>query len=120
MNHPESDLQIQVADILRLHQDSRRFIFTSAPNELMGMARSGAGLARMARFLKMGMRPGWSDLTIIRDGKAYLLELKTPTGTMSEKQRMFKADAIAAGADYAIAHTLDESVDALRIWGIVT
>jgi hypothetical protein len=119
MNHPEADLQVQVADILRLYQDPRKFVFTSAPNELMGSARSGAGLARMARFRKMGMRAGWADLTIIRDGKAYLLELKTPTGTMSEKQKTFRTDAIAAGAEYAVARTLEQAVSALALWGMI-
>ena len=119
MNHPESDFQVKVADILRLYQDSRKFVFTSAPNELMGQARNGGGLARMARFRKMGMCPGWADLTIIREGKAYLLELKTPKGVLSDKQKAFRADAITAGAEYAVARTLEQAVGALAIWGII-
>ena len=118
MTHPESDLQIQVADLLRLHEKSRHFIFFSIPNELLGSARSKGGLGRMARFKRMGLRSGVADLIIIRFG-AYFLELKTSRGKQSKKQKQFQADAIDAGAEYALAHNLDEAIGALKIWGII-
>lgn len=118
MTHPEADLQIQVADLLRLHEKSRHFIFFSIPNELLGSARSNGGLGRMARFKRMGLRSGVADLIIIRFG-AYFLELKTSRGKQSESQKQFQADVIDAGAEYAIAHNIDEAIGALKIWGII-
>ena len=119
MTHPEADLQIQVADLLRIHQRRQRFIFWSTPNELLGSARTKGGLGRMARFKRMGSRSGVSDLIIIRFGGAFLLELKTENGKQSENQKSFQRDAIDAGASYAVAHNLDEAIDALKIWGII-
>jgi hypothetical protein len=119
MTHPEADLQIQVADLLRIHQKRQRFIFWSTPNELLGSARTKGGLGRMARFKRMGLRSGVSDLIIIRFGGAFLLELKTEGGKQSENQKSFQRDAIDAGASYAVAHNLDEAIDALKIWGII-
>lgn len=119
MNRPEADLQIQVADLLRLHEWGRKFIFFSIPNELLGSARTNGGLGRMVRFKRMGLLPGVADIIIVRDGRVYFLELKSPKGRQSDSQLQFESDAIRAGAKYAIAHNIDEAIDSLRIWGII-
>jgi hypothetical protein len=62
----------------------------------------------------MGVRPGTADLLFVRPGApALFLELKTSRGTQSESQRAFEAQAIAAGAQYAIARSLDAALDVL-------
>ena len=119
MTHPEADLQIQVADLLRLHEESRHFIFWSTPNELLGSARSNGGLGRMARFKRMGLRSGVADMVIVKNGCALFLELKSEVGRQSENQKQFQSDVIDAGAEYAIAHNIDEAIGALKIWGII-
>jgi hypothetical protein len=119
MNHPEADLQIQVADLLRLYEKPRRLVFTSVPNELMGKAKGSAGLAKMARFRRMGLRSGVSDLIVVRAGRAYFLELKSKAGVVSDAQRKFMDDAILAGAEYAVARTFEQAVDVLQIWGVI-
>jgi hypothetical protein len=130
VTHPEADLQIQVADMLRLYEKQRHFIWFSTPNELLGSARSKGGLGRMARFKRMGLRPGVADIVIVKggkqyegniqfDGRAYFLELKDKGKKQSENQKQFEADALDAGAEYAVADTLDKAIDALRIWGII-
>jgi len=119
VTHPEADLQIQVVDLLRLYESRMVFIFWSTPNELLGSARSKGGLARMARFKRMGLRPGVADLVIVKNGRIYFLELKSETGRQSEIQKKFQNDAIGVGADYALAHNLDEAIYALKIWGII-
>lgn len=119
MTHHEADLQIQVVDLLRLHEKSRHFIFWSTPNELLGSARSKGGLGRMARFKRMGLRSGVADIVIVKNGCTLFLELKSEVGRQSENQKQFQADAIDAGAEYAVAHNLDEAIYALKIWGII-
>jgi hypothetical protein len=119
MNREESDLQIQVADLLAIYRKSRNFVFFAVSNEAMGAARTGGGLARMARFKRMGMLAGVSDLCITRLGKLYCLELKKPGGVMSKDQKEFRDNIIASGAEYSTAYTLDEAIDALKIWGII-
>jgi hypothetical protein len=119
MTHPEADLQIQVADLLRLYEKQRHFVWFSTPNELLGSARSKGGVARMARFKRMGLRPGVADIVLTRLGRSYYLELKDKGKKQSENQIAFEADALDAGAEYAVADTLDKAIDALKNWGII-
>ena len=114
----ESQIQIQVADWLRLHEASGGFVFFSVPNEALGRANSKAGLWRMARLKHMGLRPGAPDLIIIKAGRAYLLEMKAEHGKQSISQVEFEADAIRAGAKYAVAHSFDEAKKIIEEWAI--
>jgi hypothetical protein len=116
---PETELQIQVANVLRLYEALRGFIFFSVPNELLGSATGRGGMGRMARFKRMGLRPGVTDIVIVRGGKAFFLELKSPVGVQSDSQIQFCADATRAGAECAVARSFDEALDALSMWGIL-
>ena len=119
MNRDESDLQIQIVDLLEIYKVSRKIVFCAIPNELMGRAKSVAGLSRMKKFKRMGLRKGASDLIITRLGKSYYLEVKDDDGVLSRDQRDFRADVIDAGAEYACAYSFEEAIDALKIWGII-
>ena len=85
----------------------------------MGKAKTGAGLGRMARLKRMGLRPGVADIVIIRKGRAYFLELKTKEGVQSERQSAFQADCFYVGAEYAIAHSFEEAQKIVREWKIL-
>jgi hypothetical protein len=115
----ESDIQIQVADWLRLYESARDFIFFACSNEAMGEAKTGAGLGRMARLKRMGLRPGVADIVIIRKGRAYFLELKTLDGVQSERQQAFQADCYYVGAEYEIAHSFEEAQAIVKKWKIL-
>jgi hypothetical protein len=55
-----------------------------------------------------GRRAVAADLLFIRaDAPPLFLELKTSRGTQSQSQRAFEAQAIAAGAQYAIVRSID-------------
>jgi hypothetical protein len=111
----ESDIQIQVADWLRLYESARDFIFFSCPNE--GIDR--ANPARLAKLKRMGLRPGVADIVIIRKGRAYFLELKTEEGVQSERQSAFQADCFYVGAEYAIARSFEEAQKIVKEWKIL-
>ena len=115
----EAEIQIQLVQYLTLAAPSRGFLFFSVPGEALGSARSGAGIGRMVRLKKMGLRSGVADLVIVKDGRVYFLELKRRLGKQSANQLVFEADAIRAGADYAVAHSFDEAVNTLKAWGII-
>ena len=115
----ESAIQIQLVEYLELAARSRDFLFWSTPNEGMGSARSGAGIGRMVKLKKMGLRSGVADLVFVKDGRTYFLELKRRLGKQSANQLFFEADAIRAGAEYAVAHSFDEAVNVLKAWGIL-
>jgi hypothetical protein len=64
-----------------------------------------------SRLKRMGLRPGAADLLFLRAGTPPLfLELKTSRGTQSQSQRAFEAQAITAGAQYAIVRSIDEAL----------
>jgi hypothetical protein len=118
MAYLESDLQIEVADYIRLFDRQREITWFSIPNELFGALRSKAGLGRMVRFKRMGLRSGVSDIVLIYRSRAYCLELKIKGGKQSENQEDFEKDARTSGAEYAIAFSLNEAIEILQGWGI--
>ena len=64
-----------------------------------------------SRLKRMGVRAGAADLLFVRAGAPPLfLELKTSRGTQSQSQRAFEAQAITAGAQYAIVRSIDEAL----------
>jgi len=115
----EAEIQIQLVQYLALAAPSRGFLFFSVPGEALGSARTGAGIGRMVRLKKMGLRSGVADLVIVKNGRVYFLELKRRLGKQSANQLVFEADAIRSGADYAVAHSFDEAVNILKSWEII-
>jgi hypothetical protein len=111
----ESDTQIQIADWLRLYESARDFIFMSIPNE----GKDRGNVARLMKLLRMGLRPGASDIIIFWQGRAYCLEIKTEDGVQSDDQKAFEADCARVGVPYAVARSFDEAREILRIWQII-
>jgi hypothetical protein len=111
----ESDIQIQIADWLRLYESARDFIFMSCPNE----GKDRGNVARLMKLLRMGLRPGASDIIIFWQGRAYCLEIKTEDGVQSDDQKAFEADCARVGVPYAVARSFDEAREILRIWQII-
>jgi hypothetical protein len=111
----ESDIQIQVADWLRLYESARDFIFMSIPNE----GKDRGNVARLMKLLRMGLRPGASDTILFQRGRAYCLEVKTEDGVQSDDQKAFEADCARVGVPYAIARSFEEAQEIVRKWKIV-
>jgi hypothetical protein len=70
-------------------------------------------------FAGLGVRPGVSDLILLRDGKAFALELKTERGRPSAAQMQFISEFRAAGGEASIANGLDEAMRLLEAWGLL-
>jgi hypothetical protein len=115
----EADIQIQVVDYVSLLAAQCGFIFFAVPNESMGEAKTGAGLGRMVRLKKMGLRSGVADLVFIKDSRAYFLEMKKPGGKQSENQIDFQLDCAMVKAQYAVAWSFEEAIKILRFWKII-
>ena len=108
----ESDIQTQLVTLLDLvlPSDSIRH---HSPNEGMHRPQYRAKQARM------GMTSGWPDLEIMvpdvffRCGvepATIFIELKTPTGRVSDKQRLVMAKLEALGCHVAVCRSVQESV----------
>lgn len=108
----EAEIQMMVVEWLRLHEAVGGYLFFSVPNE--GMDR--ANPARLAKLKRMGLRPGVSDLVIVKDGQAHFLEIKKPGGKRSVGQVDFAADCMIAGSKYGLAWSYDEAINILQKW----
>jgi Holliday junction resolvase len=56
----------------------------------------------------LGSYPGLSDLVAVRGGRVVHIEVKTPKGVQSEKQRRFQRKLEAAGGEYVLARGVED------------
>ncbi len=54
----------------------------------------------------LGSYPGLSDLVAVRGGRVVHIEVKTPKGVQSEKQKRFQRKLEAAGGEYVLARSV--------------
>jgi hypothetical protein len=105
LTHEESHIQAAIIKELR----SRGILVWSTPNDFIKDARS------MGTAITMGLLPGASDLTIALPGRVVFMEVKTPTGRLSEAQVKFQEKVEALGHQYAVARSLQEAIDVLSL-----
>ena len=122
---PEQIIQCQIVDYMSFVCMQNNFMYFSVPNE--GVMKA-AGLAKvkkaivaamMAIMKKMGLIPGVADLVLVKNGRAYFMEVKTEKGRQSKVQGIFERRAGEVGSLYAIVRSLDEAVWTMKEWGII-
>lgn len=118
-NRLEEEFQIALVDYLNLVKTANGFMFFSSPNEALGKAKTGAGIGRMVRLKKMGLRHGVSDLIFVKSGRVFFLELKAKKGIQSDYQKEFESDCFKISAPYAIAYSFGDAIKILTDWGIL-
>ncbi|MEI9995128.1 MAG: hypothetical protein WDM91_11075 [Rhizomicrobium sp.] len=115
----EQQLQIALVKVLALALTPATRFF-HVPN-------GGFRTKAEAGILKaMGVIPGMHDLVLLHRLQfgdlvvcgAYGLELKSDDGDVTETQSDLHADVATIGMPTAVAHTIDEAIDAIRSWGI--
>jgi predicted RecB family endonuclease len=72
-----------------------------------------------ARLKRQGVKAGCPDIFIVKDGRAFALELKTEKGRMSPAQCIAFNSLNEAGATCFVAYGLDEALRALEHWGVL-
>jgi hypothetical protein len=55
--------------------------------------------------------PGISDLTVLKDGKTWWVEIKLPKGKLSEGQVKFQSEIEAVRGVYLVWRSLNDAVD---------
>lgn len=121
----ESAIQQQIIQRFSLLAAEYNFVYFAPMNEtfmmIMKMFKIPDSVSnRLYQWLlKMGLLPGASDLIIFWNTKAYCMEVKTPTGEQSKSQVLFMKNVLKTGIDYAVVRSLDQAVEALRIWKII-
>jgi hypothetical protein len=72
-----------------------------------------------AIFDGLGVRPGVADLIMLRDGRAFALELKTAAGRPTAAQMRFISEFRTAGGEASIVNGLDQALRTLETWGLL-
>lgn len=111
--HTEDDLQMAVADYLRMQCPS--LLWLHVPNGGKRNAREGA------RFKRMGVKPGVADILMFwRTGDKHhmaAIELKSEKGKQEPSQKIFQHNWTFLGGQYAICRSIDDVTACLKAWG---
>ena len=111
-DNPEARLQKTVLQHLKL-TGVPGLLYYHPANEGRRSVVSGYNLKAI------GMLPGVADLVLVHEGRTYFLELKAAGGRLSDAQRDFSERALAAGALWTVAYSIDAALAALRGWGLI-
>ena len=112
MKRPEQEIHKAVVAHLNARAE-RGTVFFHTPN---GGKR---GIREATIFKTLGVQAGVPDLIIFRKGESFGLELKATKGRLSASQVSFMKMMEDAGAKTAVAHSLDEALITLEVWGIL-
>jgi hypothetical protein len=95
-----------------------RAIVHHSPNEVALSGPDGKRL--VAKATQNGMVKGFSDLLILLDERAYLIEVKPEGADLTGEQPQFRTKCDENKIPFAICRSIDDARDALKAWGLVT
>ena len=113
IKRPEQDLQIQIADFLRV---------ATIPPAQWWHVPNGVGMSKTQRAMrqKMGLTPGVHDLHFVWCDQEMpcfgTIELKAKAGRLTPDQEAFGVDLEGCGHEWAVCTSLEEVVDILTAW----
>ncbi|CAB4151561.1 hypothetical protein UFOVP600_22 [uncultured Caudovirales phage] len=94
-NKSEFTIQVEIVDYCR----KNNIICFSIPNE---------ATRNNSKYIKSGVLAGVSDLIVLKNGKAYFVELKDYKGRQSDKQKKFENMVTLEDFKYFLVRSLDE------------
>lgn len=75
----------------------------------------------VAELKAMGAVSGFADFGfILNGGRSAFLGLKRADGSVSKEQRAFRDKVVLLGCNYQVARNIDQVVDILSTWGVIT
>jgi hypothetical protein len=102
----------------RIHGDIVKHIWNTYPitrGLLFHVPNQGKKSIVEASLLKaMGVLAGVSDLIFLWEGRAYFLEVKTPTGVQSKVQKEFEVRIKENGFNYYIVKSIQDAEGVIR------
>ena len=66
------------------------------------------------RVVNINATSGHADLAVYRDGRAWMLEVKTQVGRTSPSQHKFSDCCLRYGVPYAVVRSVTEAVDFVK------
>lgn len=117
---PEDKLAIDVAIYLRVAtlEGRLRATWTHIPHEVGG--RGKLAMIRMALAKAMGLIKGSTDYVFVWSDGGGWIELKAKDGSLTSEQKDFRDWCNATGCHHAVCRTLDDVVEELFSWGVLT
>lgn len=117
---PEDKLAIEVATYLRAAtlRGMLKATWTHIPHEVGGGGKMAA--IRMALAKAMGLIKGSADYVFVGPAGSGWIELKVKGNSQSPEQRDFQLWCEATGTRYAVCRSLEEVIENLFSWGILT
>lgn len=117
---PEDRLAIEVAIYLRVAtlEGRLRATWTHIPHEVGG--RGKLAMIRMALAKAMGLIKGSADYVFVWENGGGWIELKAKDGSLTSEQKDFRDWCAATGCNHAVCRTLDDVVEELFSWGVLT
>lgn len=106
--HIESEIQQSVVQWFRMKYPN--YIIAAVPNGGFRNAREAAIMQRE------GVLAGFADLIIISKQNILFLELKTPIGVLSKKQKEFQQKVNNLGFQYVVCRSFDQAVMVIVSW----
>jgi Holliday junction resolvase len=64
----------------------------------------------------LGAYPGISDLVAIKNAVTAFIEIKTPTGKQSDRQKLFQEDVESHGGNYVVLRSLEQVIEWEKRW----
>jgi hypothetical protein len=89
----------------------------SVPNEAAGAVSSKRQLGRLVSLKAAGLTAGVGDLVVWWPSGIGYLEVKTPKGRQSPKQKDFEQACIAYNVPYDVGRSVDEAVALIAQYG---
>ena len=81
--------------------------------------RNNTGMIKLdKRHIRFG-QVGSPDLMAVKNGKFYAIEVKSPTGKLSEFQKSWLSEAEDNGARCIVAHSIEEFIAKLHEFEVV-
>lgn len=109
--HPEQDIQKAIIRFIRLqYRDAICFFIPNGSN----VGKRVGGI-----YQSMGLLAGVADICVLWEpGRVGFLEVKSATGTTSEKQDAFCFECMRLGVPYAVVRSIDDARAVLDSWGV--
>jgi hypothetical protein len=77
--------------------------------------KTDAGAGRRAGGSFGSLQPGYPDLTCLKNGRVLLIEVKSPSGTLSEAQKRKHRELAAHGCHVHVVRSIGELEAALEV-----
>ena len=109
MKHEESDLQKACVRWFAMQYPEQRGLLCSNLSNTSGHNPVHGRINKA-----MGLMPGRSDLVYYRNGRAYMIEVKTAKGRQSDSQKAWQKKIEKEGFSYVIVRSIEEFINLIN------